>query len=635
MRASVSPVVRALGLALLLSGCARPPGATEGKGSPSTPAASASAPVTHSAAIDPRTRGWALGQEYPYQLKLGTAVSLGAQSNVLDFDLEGEVLVVPTAETDGVTTLFVGIRNAKLVSRLTEKQEELQKVAAQASATGCLVTLSGGLVTELHFAKDLSPLTVGVYREVASRLQFAHAREPSARYQAEEYDTTGKYLAEYLLEPGASGRYRKRKVHYSSSLGSSSASPLMATKVVPQVGESAAEITLAPDGRPIAVRARDEVVIKGTQNPVKSKTSVSLVAGSSVRGVPRDWAAVAAGLTRVAVDEPYAFKVPVGALDASRIQGLTYDEIVKRLLAQAGKHDAAASGRANTAQAQQNLEESAALFTALAATFRQKPDTIASAVTAIRKRSPIAPTLLDALGSSGSPQAHQSLAVLTKSKELDAKLRSRALTALARTPEPGPASIAALKDILVTEPFSADALYGLGTYARRLRDAGQGADAAPIAELLGDRLRMAENITPRLLVALGALMNCGCDQTLPQVLPYLTDGRPSVRAGAVRALQSMKDAKVDELIASRLESDTASEVRIAAMDAARVREPSDSVVRVLTGTAKNAEDPRVRYRAVELVVQWLAKRAELRSSLAEIAAKDPEPKVRERARAAL
>jgi hypothetical protein len=71
------------------------------------------------------------------------------------------------------------------------------------------------------------------------------------------------------------------------------------------------------------------------------------------------------------------------------------------------------------------------------------------------------------------------------------------------------------------------------------------------------------------------------------------------------------------------------------MDAARVREPSDSVVRVLTGTAKNAEDPRVRYRAVELVVQWLAKRAELRSSLAEIAAKDPEPKVRERARAAL
>jgi len=46
-------------------------------------------------------------------------------------------------------------------------------------------------------------------------------------------------------------------------------------------------------------------------------------------------------------------------------------------------------------------------------------------------------------------------------------------------------------------------------------------------------------------------------------------------------------------------------------------------------------DARVRYHAVDLLIAWLPKRADLRSTLQTIAANDPEPQVRSRAQAAL
>ena len=74
------------------------------------------------------------------------------------------------------------------------------------------------------------------------------------------------------------------------------------------------------------------------------------------------------------------------------------------------------------------LDEARGAAAALTGRIEQVPPMV-SAVKAIRRRSPIAPTLLDALGSSGTSESHRTLAALAKSKELDAKLRNRALTA--------------------------------------------------------------------------------------------------------------------------------------------------------------------------------------------------------------
>jgi HEAT repeat protein len=569
-------------------------------------------------------------------LKLSSSLSFGVQSSVLEFELSSDVVVIPTAVTDKQTTLFVGLRNTKIVSKLPQSQAELQRIAEQVSSTGCLFTFSGGLVTEGRIAPDLSPLTAGIYREVAGRLQFVHALDDLAKYEVGEVDATGHYSAEYVRDAASTGRFHKRKLRYSDILAAKSSQVVLQAKVVPQVPTSDADITLAPDGRPTAIRSHEEIVIKGAQNPVESKTSVSLTGKNPVPGATHDWNAVASRLTRYAVDEAYGPKSAVAELDDARVHGRSYQQIVERLGVLAKDAPPGDAGKAvgSAAPAQHDVEETSVLFTALVATFRQKPETVALALQAIRSHSPASDRLIDALGSSGSAVAHAALDELVR-KGSDPKVRTRALTALARTPEPSTQSVATLTGLLEKEPFSTQALYGLGTFARRFRDAGQAEQARSISTLLRERLRMAGNIAPRLLTVLTALMNCGCDDALPDVKPFLKDYREGVRAVAVRALQSMRDPAVEGLLATRLLTDPASEVQLAAIDSLRVRVPTDELVRAVSSVAASAPDPRVRYRAVELAVQWLPTRKDLGATLARIATNDPEPKVRSRAQAAL
>ena len=632
--------VLALCLPLFTAHCAKGPTALERarRASPTGSAAAAGSvarPVTATV-----TRGWALGQEYPYRLGLTTSVALGDQPSFVDFDLKGDLLVIPTSIAEEQTTLFVAVRNAKLVARSADPDGRLQQVAEQVSATGMLLTLKNGRTSELRIASDLSPLTVGIYRELGARLQFASARDGSAKYEIEEYDGTGKYTAAYSRDDDAGLRFHKRKLRYSSVLGTEAGPTNGPGKIVPNILASEGAFTLSPEGRPLQVDVRDEVILAGAQNPVRSKTSVTLAAGDAVPGQQHDFASMAEHLVRLGADEAYGAKTPVAALDSARIHGLTYDKVLARLTELKKSYptllgDPATAEPSARAQGQAVMQEVSSLFMALAAIFRQQPDTIARAQTSIRSGSALTETLLDSLGSSGSSAAHLALGEIARSPKLDAKVRRRALTALARTSSPSAASVSALESVLADEPFDSTALYGLGTYARRFRDAGQKEQADKIAELLGERLQRAGTIGSRVELVLGAIANSGNDALLRHVAPRLSDPSETVRAMAVRALQSMHDPQVDTLIAARMAGDSASGVRIAAMEAARGREPSELCVRALNRVSTSDADPRVRYRGVELLVQWLPKRADLRSTLQRIAAKDPEAQVRSRAQAAL
>jgi hypothetical protein len=97
----------------------------------------------------------------------------------------------------------------------------------------------------------------------------------------------------------------------------------------------------------------------------------------------------------------------------------------------------------------------------------------------------------------------------------------------------------------------------------------------------------------------------------------------------------MQDAKVDQLIAHSLGSDPSNDVQISAIDAARVREPSDQLAQALASSATGASDPHVRYGAVELMTQWLPLRPDFRATLERVARNDEEERIRERAKAAL
>jgi hypothetical protein len=75
------------------------------------------------------------------------------------------------------------------------------------------------------------------------------------------------------------------------------------------------------------------------------------------------------------------------------------------------------------------------------------------------------------------------------------------------------------------------------------------------------------------------------------------------------------------------------------MAAAQVRQPTDEMAEALSTVALSARDAQVRFRAVELMLQWLGRSliCVIRSPPLQVtvASNDPEHRVRERSKTAL
>jgi hypothetical protein len=590
----------------------------------------------------PRTRGWDPGRRYSYRLTMTSAVSFGDAASAFDFDIVGHAVFIPITTTGEVAALYATLADSQITSRTPGSQQAFDKIAHEIRGAGCFVEIVGGKVAKMRLPRGLSPVAANTFRAVAAALQFAAPSGDASRYTSEEYDSTGQYVAEY--ERDADGSWHKRKQRYLGLLTAKNAAPNTPAKVVPDVVASEGTVRLSADGRPEHVDMRDEVDIKGAQTPIHSTTVLSL-ASDPPETAPqaKDWQALVDQTDVLEADEPYGAPASVAALDEARINGTTFAKVLAQLEQFAKDRTRMAVGGAVNGQPldadertrrEKVVQEDLNLFEALTAIFRQRPETVMLAVQKIRAKSPASPVLLDALGSASTPATQRALIELAQAKTVDAETRSRAATALAGSSNPDAQSIAALKAMLVDEPFKGKALFGLGTYSRRLRDAGQADLARDIGEFLVDRLRQAKSAAAQVMV-LRAIANSGYEGALPLVVPYLSNDDEQVKVAAVRALQSMHDPKVDEILASVLNEDALSSVRLAALESSAVRQPNEPFAHALAGVAANEPDAHVRYRAVELMIQWMSARPQLRTTLEQIATSDEEGQVRERAKAAL
>jgi len=623
---------------LALSACAR--------ATPEEPAAAASSALSARPAppaLDPRTVGWDEDQWYAYELALSTAVSFGDGPKVFDFDLSGLVQIEPAAVTPEVVTLYVALADAKIVSRVPRSQADLDRVATELQSTGCFFTLSGGRVTEMRAPRGFSAIAANTYREIGASLQFARPTALADRYTAEEYDTTGQYVAEYTFDRDQSV-WHKRKVRYIAILAAKTAPQNAPGHVVPQIDGSEGTVRLFANGRPQSINLRNTVALNGAQQPIHATTSLTLQAGPAqpAKQPGPDWGALMAAMPRTGADEPWGGGAAIESLDSARIKGMTFEKAVAELERMAKERGGVVLSSVNgapldpdeQAKRERQTEGESGVFIALAAILREQPQTIPLAIKRIQAKSPAATTLISALSSASTPATQSALVELANAKTTDPATRTQVLAALSRTPRPDAKSIDAMKALLKTDPFNEQGLLSLGTYSRRLRDAGSVDEANELGALLVERLKAAKFVSDR-LTALRAITNSGYAPALPYVTPFLTHGEPVVRSVAVRALQSMHDPKVDGIIAERLASDAASDVRISALGAAKVREPTDVLAHAVENAATSAEDPHVRYRAVELLASWVASRPDVRPTLERVAKNDLEVRIRDRAQGAL
>lgn len=584
---------------------------------------------------------WQLNERYAYRLEAQSSVELGKGVKAFDFTLRGMLRIAPArVAADGIT-LYATIANPTIESRVPNTQRDFDKVAAQIGSTACFVTLSRGVVTEIRLMPGLSTMVGNTYRTALSALQFAQPNSASNEFTAEEYDSTGEYVAAYTWQGGL--QWKKEKSRYLGILGATRTPANVPSHVVPEVRASRGDILLAPDGRPQEVAIVDEIDVTGAQAPMHATTSVSLKGMASEAALQPnvDWSALQASMKRFGAEEPLGTEASIESLDAARINGLTFEQAVSGLERIEKEHpgrpvspqNGAALEPTERAEEEKVVADKSRFFVALAAIFREQPKTVGRAMQQVRAKSPIADTLVEALASSSSPAAQSALVDLMNAKSTAPLERNHIILALSRTPKPSDKSIDAMKSMLSGDPFNDQALLGLGTYARRLRDEGKPEEASAIGQLLVDRLGRASTKTA-LLSVLQAITNSGYDPALPAVVPFMADEREVIRAAAVRAVQSMQDPQADSLLADHLRTDSSSLVQTSALMAAKVREPSDTLTAAVETVATGASDPHARYRAVQVLVTWRARRPDVRSTLDRVAETDREARIREIAEAA-
>ena len=99
----------------------------------------------------------------------------------------------------------------------------------------------------------------------------------------------------------------------------------------------------------------------------------------------------------------------------------------------------------------------------------------------------------------------------------------------------------------------------------------------------------------------------------------LDDQDDSIRAAAVDAIRLMPNPEVDVLLARHLASSEGAGVRNEALEAAKLRAPSQTLTTAVAAVATSPQDTRARMKAVRIMEQWLPARPELRTVLEQLA----------------
>jgi hypothetical protein len=561
-------------------------------------------------------------------MKLESKVGFGGEV-ATDFELSGELRLTCTSSSAEATTVRVEIVAPRVVSKVAAEQPQLEQ-ALRELASPVMITLKSGMVTEQRFAPGMKPSAVGTYRTLAAALQLAPPTGQSQRWQARERDTTGEYLAEYRREAGL---VHKQKLRYLSLLVPAADRERLPAELLPQVVSSSVDLRISDDGhRPLVVELKEELALRQLQTPMSATNRVSLQWISEEAG-GRENEQQPEHMVVLRPDEVYSDGALSGMLDEARTGGMSFEAIsaeLDTLSGQASPEPASDSGDGPRREQARRLQH---LIIALAATFRQQPQTIEHALAKIRAGAPNRDSLLDALAASGSDQSQLALIELLDSPHGDREQRHAAAFALSRTPKPGTAAIRALTAQLDDEFVGTQALYGLGTFCRLLRETGGVEASQQLGQLLMRRLAAADG-EQAITRSLRAISNSGFAPALGLVKPLLDDAREAVRADALEAIRLMDSLEVDGLIATRLASDVSAKVQMAALSAIKARKPTAALAQALSA-ATRATDTHVRYRSTELAAAWLERRPELRRRLERVSRHDGEEKIRNLAAAAL
>jgi hypothetical protein len=573
-----------------------------------------------------------------YHLELKTRAGIANDGPAMGLELTAEVAIEKVTSEAGVDALELALSHPQFRSEKPAGSEEIARVANELERPS-LVTMKAGRMNALFVERKTSPLTVSILRSVAAGLQFP-TRLPIAPVEATENDSTGTYVAQY--SPLGPGHFGKRKLSYLHVVTTSTAAVPTADIVRAKVDESTGEIRIEQGSiRHVSQREMVSVSVGGTD--LQSATQLTLALVTERAAHPPRHSSVSAESIEIAATEPYFDAPRRDPLDAARIGGATFAELLHALEAQTREsvQDAAKSleaaatlPAADRHRLKADLQRRAQAFTAMSALLRARPAEVRSAVRAIRRGSVASVRMMSALAAAGTDEAQAALIALMSDKSLSESRRLDAGDSLFGIDVASPATTDALVAWLDDPLLSMHAAYGLGTLARKLREAGQADRADRMSRTLVVRLASARSLEDKARLLRG-IANSAFAGAVPAVRPFLTDEDESLREVGVQALHLIVTPEVDGLLAERVREDKAPSVREEALQSAMQRPASPELAVAVDAAARGDDDDHVRYSAVELAANWLGERPEFLATLDYVAEHDKEPGVQKAARAAL
>jgi hypothetical protein len=584
---------------------------------------------------------WRPGQTTRYAARMESHAGLAGQSP-FDLDLAATLSLTPLAVAGGRVELALALSDTVL------KVGGSHQVAADnplmaALAQPYLFTLDGGRIVEQRFAPSLSPVAAGIVRGLAAAFQLAARPAGVEIWTAREVDGTGAYEAEYRLAAEA-GAVSKRKRRYETVTVAGAIDGATRARIVPEIASSAGTMRVA-GGVLASIRLDDAVrsqVLMKSSLAAETKVAIDLAGVAPAAGTPTRAALLAATVAHP-VDRAYGDSHPPGMFDEARIDGRTFEELLAALEASAADPGAkqlwqakngSPVGQGDRDERAQHLRSRAGAFSGLVALLRLQPEAIPKAVVKARSGSPVAQLLFDGLAAAGTEPAQAALGQVVSDRQLDAKLRATAASSLIRVPVATPRTVATLDGLVADPQLGEYGVFGLGTAARRLREAAENDRSRQISERLLGLLAAAKTPVEQIRCLRG-IANSAYPGALEPLRAFLSASDVQVRSSAVEAVGLVQQPAADAFIAAPMVRDPDARVRISAVRVAAGRHPSDALAAALGEVALHDANVAARKNAVELLGRWLPDRRNLRPTLEEVVAKDDRPEIRAAAQIAL
>lgn len=578
------------------------------------------------AAAAPRLN-WPTQHATAYALHIkNTSNALGAPGGVA-FSMKGR-LEVAARRSGTDTQLALRVVGATFDS----EGKAVDQYAALATELGqtYLVSQRGGVTSAEYLPHATSTFAASLLRSLAAALQMGTG-SPAAdgSWKTSELDGTGKYEIEYRpLAPPGSGGFARKKLKYEPTAVPNPNPLLGPQKLEPRVVASSGKLRLGPEGVLQELSFSEEVSLPLLKGVVGGHTELTLVLQPDRPSWSVDWQALQAAGVAATPGMAFGQGAAPELLDAQRIGDYTFASALKELREAAAERELAKQGK--LAHAASELRTRA--FSAMVGILRLQPETLPQASAAISKAEPVASMLADALASAGTPAAQAVLVELLRGGEAT---KRQAAASLVRVENPTEASERAVRGLCSDSSYLEFCLYGMGTYARKLRSAGQTARSDALGQALIERLAAAAPGGVEQQVALRGIANSGDGAAFATVAPLLTDEASTVRIAAVDAIRLMPGADVEKALIERLEHDTSTGARLGVVGAAIARPRSEALTAAVERAASKDANSGVRSQCVRALAKWLPETPRLHSVIAKIAESDANPAVKATAAAVL